>query len=65
MFDSDPTTDSPDQTMPREFGTPNRFPPEVLDLSFNEAKDALDSNDINRALRIQADAAFEQIQRVE
>lgn len=63
VHDSNPSSDPPDKTEPREYGTPKNFPPEVLDLASDEFQSALDPpRKINRALKIAADAAFEQIE---
>lgn len=62
VHDSDPSTDSPDQSTTREFGKPQGIPREVFDLVFEEAKEAFLNDDNWRVLRILADAAFEQIE---
>lgn len=62
MHYSDPSTDPPDRTTPRKFGKPKKFPPQVLDLSFEEARIAISNNETLKAFRILADAAFEQIE---
>lgn len=64
MHFSDPSTDPPDQTAEREFGTPTNFPPEVLDLAFNEAVEAYTNGETQKLLRIFADASFEQIEKI-
>lgn len=62
--DSDPSTDPPDQTTPREFGNPIRYPPEVLSLARIEAENSLDDLDFSRFREILMDACFEDIEKL-